>query len=83
MCTARTTGRGSRTPSRAAQSAVAPEDIPAYLGADMPGSPDHANGWTTVLPDLPDGLPPAPDREPIEISITRRVDAQTSFAEGD
>jgi len=66
-----------------AQSAVAPEDIPALLGPDMPGSPDHPNGWTTVLPDLPEGLPPSPDREPIVISVTRRVDAQTSFVEGD
>jgi putative aldouronate transport system substrate-binding protein len=48
----------------------------------MPGSPNHAKGWTTTLPSLPEGLPPAPDRDPIEITITHRVDAQTKFAEG-
>jgi putative aldouronate transport system substrate-binding protein len=57
--------------------------IEELLGSDMPGSPDHPKGWTTVLPDLPNGLPPSPDAEPIEISTTRRVDAQTSFPEGD
>ncbi len=57
--------------------------IEELLGADMPGSPDHAKGWTTVLPDLPNGLPPAPGSEPLEISTTRRVDAQTSFPEAD
>ena len=57
--------------------------IPELLGTDMPGSPNHAKGWTTVLPDLPNGLPPAPGQAPIEISATRRVDAQTRFAQGD
>ena len=57
--------------------------IEELLGSDMPGSPDHPKGWTTVLPDLPNGLPPSPDAEPIQISTTRRVDAQTSFPEGD
>lgn len=51
------------------------------LGADMPGSPTYEKGWTTLLPDLPEGNPPM--QEPIEISTTRRVDAQTSFAQGD
>ena len=36
-----------------------------------------------MLPDLPEGLPPAPGQEPIEISITRRVDSQTAFGEDD
>ncbi len=67
----------------AAMSQSATQSIPELLGADMPGSPDHPNGWTTVLPDLPEGLPPAPGQEPIEISITRRVDSQTAFGEGD
>ncbi len=64
-------------------SQTATQSIPELLGADMPGSPDHPNGWTTVLPDLPEGLPPEPGREPIEISTTRRVDSQTAFGEGD
>jgi len=51
------------------------------LGKDMPGSPTHAKGWTTQLPELGEGNPPT--SEPIEISTTRRVDAQTAFAEGD
>ena len=55
--------------------------IDELLGADLPGSPAHAKGWTTALPDLPEGNPPM--QEPIEISTTRRVDAQTSFAQGD
>lgn len=67
----------------AAPAAVSPESIPELLGPDMPGSPNRPKGWTTVLPDLPDGLPPAPSQEPIEISVTRRVDAQTKFAQGD
>ncbi len=47
----------------------------------MPGSPDRPKGWTTVLPDLAEGLPPT--AAPVEISTTRRVDAQTQFAQGD
>ncbi len=69
--------------SGASTGTQAPQSIPELLGADMPGSPGHAKGWTTVLPDLPAGLPPEPDREPIVISTTRRVDAQTKFAGGD
>ena len=75
---AASSGEGS-----AAMQQSATQSIPELLGADMPGSPDHPNGWTTVLPDLPEGLPPAPGQEPIEISITRRVDSQTAFGEGD
>ena len=62
---------------------TATQSVPELLGADMPGSPNSPRGWTTVLPDLPEGLPPAPGQEPIEISTTRRVDAQTKFGEGD
>lgn len=69
--------------SGSSASPQAPQSIPELLGADMPGSPTHAKGWTTVLPDLPSGLPPAPGMEPIEISTTRRVDAQTKFAGND
>jgi putative aldouronate transport system substrate-binding protein len=47
----------------------------------MPGSANHPKGWTTMLPDLPAGLPPSGD--PVVISVTRRVDAQTKFAQGD
>jgi putative aldouronate transport system substrate-binding protein len=72
----------------AAPAAAAPTAAPAaaqsladLLGADMPGSPTHARGWTTMLPDLPAGLPPT--GEPVTISVTRRVDAQTKFAQGD
>ena len=80
-------GAAETAPSAGGESATVPEtatqSIPELLGADMPGSPDHPRGWTTVLPDLPEGLPPAPGQEPIEISITRRVDSQTAFGEGD
>lgn len=55
--------------------------IEELLGPDMPGSPTHAKGWTTSLPDLPEGYPPM--QEPVVISTTRRVDAQTKFAQGD
>ena len=75
---AASSGEGS-----AAMQQTATQSIPELLGADLPGSPDHPNGWTTILPDLPEGLPPAPAQEPIEISITRRVDSQTAFGEGD
>jgi hypothetical protein len=54
--------------------------IDELLGADLPGSPTHEKGWTTTLPDLPEGYPPM--QEPIEISTTRIVDAQTSFVQG-
>lgn len=80
-------GATETAPSAGEESATMPEtatqSIPELLGADMPGSPDHPRGWTTMLPDLPEGLPPAPGQEPIEISITRRVDSQTAFGEGD
>lgn len=69
------------TTSNAAPSApLTSEQASALLGADLPGSPQHAKGWTTLLPDLPAG---APSKEPITISVTRRVDAQTKFAQGD
>lgn len=58
---------------------VAAADMPGLLGADMPGSPTHAKGWTTMLPDIPAGV----STEPVTISVTRRVDAQTKFAAGD
>jgi putative aldouronate transport system substrate-binding protein len=78
---------GASAPPAATEAAQPAEpftgSIEELLGDDMPGSPDHPKGWTTVLPDLPEGLPPAPGREPIEISTTRRVDAQTSFPQGD
>jgi putative aldouronate transport system substrate-binding protein len=64
----------------AASGAPVPSDqLPDLLGPDMPGSPNHTKGWTTRLPDLPQ----PPSAEPITISVTRRVDAQTKFAEGD
>jgi len=47
---------------------------------NMPGSPDHPKGWKTLLPDLPAGVP---YQDPVVISATRRVDAQTRFCEGD
>ena len=54
---AASSGEGS-----AAMQQSATQSIPELLGADMPGSPDHPNGWTTVLPDLPEGLPLLQDR---------------------
>ncbi len=58
---------------------IASAEMPGLLGADMPGSPSHAKGWTTMLPDLPAGI----STEPVTITVTRRVDAQTKFAQGD
>ena len=75
-----TAASSQATPASGAQTA---QSIPELLGPDMPGSPNHAKGWTTTLPDLPSGLPPAPGKAPIVISTTRRVDAQTRFAKGD
>ena len=40
----------------APMTAMTAEEILTPLGM-MPGSPDHAKGWTTVLPDLPEGMP--------------------------
>lgn len=70
---------GEAAGEAAAAAPVPSAELPALLGPDMPGSPTHAKGWTTVLPDLP----AAPAQEPVEISVTRRVDAQTKFAQGD
>ncbi len=69
------------TAASAATAAPAAQSLAELLGADMPGSPNHPKGWTTMLPDLPAGLPPSGD--PVVISVTRRVDAQTKFAQGD
>ena len=60
-------------------SAQTPEEILTAAG-NMPGSPDHPRGWRTLLPDLPAGVP---YEDPVVISCTRRVDAQTRFCEGD
>jgi putative aldouronate transport system substrate-binding protein len=70
-------------PAAAAATAApaAGQSLAELLGADMPGSPNHPKGWATMLPDLPAGLPPS--GEPVTISVTRRVDAQTKFAQGD
>lgn len=58
--------------------AKTPEEI---LGPNLvPGSPDHPKGWRTTLPDLPPAVPVSP---PVTITCTRRVDAQTRFADGD
>ncbi|MEZ4868600.1 MAG: extracellular solute-binding protein [Caldilineaceae bacterium] len=65
--------------SATAGEGIASADMPGLLGADMPGSPNHAKGWATTLPDVPAGI----STEPVTISVTRRVDAQTKFAEGD
>jgi putative aldouronate transport system substrate-binding protein len=80
------TAAGAAAPTAAAPAAstaapAAAQSLAELLGADMPGSPNHPKGWTTMLPDLPAGLPPS--GEPVTISVTRRVDAQTKFAQGD
>ena len=51
------------------------EEILTPLGM-MPGSPDHAKGWTTELPDLPDGMPLNP---PVTVTSFTRTDADTRF----
>jgi len=81
-CAAPTTTQPAAT-AAANQPAATPftGSVGDLLGKDMPGSPTHAKGWTTKLPDLGEGNPPA--GEPIEISTTRRVDAQTAFGPGD
>lgn len=51
------------------------------LPADLaPGSPNHAKGWTTILPPLPSGVPVKP---PVTITSSRRVDSSMKFAKGD
>ena len=60
---------------------VAPKTAEELLPTqDKLGSPDKPRGWKTILPDLP---PAVPYKEPVVITCTRRVDAQTSFCEGD
>lgn len=76
---------GTETETDSSQASVvtidSQEAFADLLGPDMPGSPNHPKGWATILPDLPMGS--APSGDPIVISVTRRVDAQTKFAQGD
>ena len=51
------------------------EEILTPLGM-MPGSPDHAKGWTTELPDLPEGMPLNPG---VTVTSFTRTDADTRF----
>ena len=55
--------------------AMTAEEILTPAGL-MPGSPDHAKGWTTDLPDLPEGMPLNP---PVTITSFTRTDADTRF----
>ena len=60
---------------------VAPKTAEELLPAkDKLGSPDKPKGWKTLLPDLP---PAVPYKDPVVITCTRRVDAQTTFCTGD
>ena len=59
----------------APMTAMTAEEILTPLGM-MPGSPDHAKGWTTELPDLPDGMPLNP---PVTVTSFTRTDADTRF----
>ena len=66
--------------------AVPPTKVPSLKAADyvtaknLPGSPKNPRGWTTNLPDIPQSWL---GKKPITISVTRRVDTGTQFAEGD
>ena len=51
------------------------EEILTPLGL-MPGSPAHAKGWTTALPDPPEGMPLSP---PVTVTSFTRTDADTRF----
>ena len=55
--------------------AMTAEESSTRLGL-MPGSPDHAKGWTTMLPDLPEGMPLSP---PVTFTWFTRTDADTRF----
>jgi putative aldouronate transport system substrate-binding protein len=59
----------------APMTAMTAEEILTPLGM-MPGSPDHAKGWTTELPDLPEGMPLNP---PVTVTSFTRTDADTRF----
>ncbi len=65
------------TTSATAGTPAAGPTLPADL---MPGSPNHAKGWKTILPPLPAGVPVKP---PITITSSRRVDSSMKFAQGD
>jgi len=56
------------------------EEILTPLGL-MPGSPDHAKGWKTLLPDLPRNQPASPP--PVVITTSRRVEGLFAFPEGE
>ncbi len=49
------------------------EELLTPLGL-MPGLPDHAKGWTTALPDPPEGMPLSP---PVTVTSFTRTDAYT------
>ena len=59
----------------APMTAMTAEEILTPLGL-MPGSPDHPKGWTTDLPDVPEGMPLSP---PVTITSFTRTDADTRF----
>ena len=59
----------------APMTAMTAEEILTPLGL-MPGSPDHPKGWTTMLPDPPEGMPLSP---PVTVSSFTRTDADTRF----
>jgi len=60
---------------------VAPKTAEELLPKqDKLGSPDKPRGWKTLLPDLPKN---APYKDPIVITCTRRIDAQTKFCTGE
>lgn len=64
------------TPAGAVKTA---EEILTPLGL-MPGSPNHAKGWKTVLPDIPAGMPLNP---PVTVTCFARTDAATKFQGND
>ena len=59
----------------ASVTAMTIEEILTPLGL-MPGSPDHAKGWTTALTDPPEGMSLSP---PVTVTSFTRKDADTRF----
>lgn len=70
------TAAATTAPAATALPSAAPS---AFTLGVTPGSPEHARGWTTILPPKPEGMPFSP---PITITSSRRL-GNTRFYDND
>jgi len=68
------------TAGEPAATAALQKTIADLVGSDLlPGAPEVQGGWTTILPNLPEGLPLSPA---VTVSGNRIIDATVVFPEG-